>query len=144
MDAVPIEFKSTRSASAPLLLTKICRRWRSVALKTPRLWSEIAITSSNGISQPLWSLFLKSSAARPLDILLISNQWVYDAPYASKCFLRTLNLHSERIISLITTDVRVQEAFPFQSPPPSSILEALWILNGYTTLPTLINPNPLE
>ncbi|KAF7335528.1 F-box domain-containing protein [Mycena venus] len=36
------------SITAPLLLLKICRRWRDVALKTPALWASFAVHGGSG------------------------------------------------------------------------------------------------
>ncbi|KIJ24666.1 hypothetical protein M422DRAFT_274500 [Sphaerobolus stellatus SS14] len=139
----PIEFDSTDSAFAPLVFTQVCRRWRGVATNTPRLWSQLFITGVNGISESLLSKFLENSGARPLDILFLSNRWIHDRPEESGRFLHTLNKNFNRIRSFITTDVRVHKVLPSR-PTSSSILEVLWIVDGYNTLPLFINSNPLE
>jgi hypothetical protein len=36
------------SITAPLLLLKICRRWRDIALKTPALWASFAVYGGSG------------------------------------------------------------------------------------------------
>ncbi|KAJ7820687.1 hypothetical protein B0H13DRAFT_1702757, partial [Mycena leptocephala] len=36
------------SITAPLLLLKICKRWRDIALKTPALWASFAVHGGSG------------------------------------------------------------------------------------------------
>ncbi|KAJ6568751.1 hypothetical protein B0H19DRAFT_1256470 [Mycena capillaripes] len=36
------------SIAAPLLLLKICKRWRNIALKTPALWASFAVNGGSG------------------------------------------------------------------------------------------------
>ncbi|KIJ47244.1 hypothetical protein M422DRAFT_45813 [Sphaerobolus stellatus SS14] len=141
LDVVPVEFNNTRSTHAPLLFTQVYHHWRAVVLNTTRLWSQIVIMDSERMSHPLLSFF-EELGTRPLDILLVSD-WVYHSPYSSKTFSHALIAHFDWVRSLIISDIRVHEVFPLQSSG-ASILEVLWVLDGYTTLPPLLISNSIE
>ncbi|KII84432.1 hypothetical protein PLICRDRAFT_365336 [Plicaturopsis crispa FD-325 SS-3] len=54
---------------APLLLCRVCRRWRNIAISTPSLWSSISITVAEHHSKPqlpLIQTWLSRSGHRPL------------------------------------------------------------------------------
>ncbi|KAJ3880130.1 hypothetical protein F5051DRAFT_324440, partial [Lentinula edodes] len=57
---------------APLLLTQVCRSWRSIAIATPRLWSTLIINASNGSSShcEITKLWLDRSRNVPLTFTL--------------------------------------------------------------------------
>ncbi|KAJ3808160.1 hypothetical protein F5876DRAFT_67511 [Lentinula aff. lateritia] len=58
---------------APLLLTQVCRSWRSIAIATPRLWSTLIINASNGSSShcEITKLWLDRSRNVPLTFTLL-------------------------------------------------------------------------
>ncbi|KAJ7806850.1 hypothetical protein B0H14DRAFT_1564484 [Mycena olivaceomarginata] len=63
------------SLTAPLLLLKICKRWRDIALRTPALWASFAVHSGSGRAfgsmgsdhLPKW---LQRAGAAPLNLRL--------------------------------------------------------------------------
>ncbi|KAF8960894.1 hypothetical protein BDZ97DRAFT_1275246 [Flammula alnicola] len=46
----------TNSSEAPLLLTHICRFWRSVACTTPQIWTSIYIPVFETVPEPIWAV----------------------------------------------------------------------------------------
>ncbi|KAJ3996626.1 hypothetical protein F5050DRAFT_69858 [Lentinula boryana] len=58
---------------APLLLTQVCRSWRSIAIATPRLWSTLIINASNGSPShgAITKLWLDRSRNVPLTLTLL-------------------------------------------------------------------------
>ncbi|KAJ3834923.1 hypothetical protein EV361DRAFT_444002 [Lentinula raphanica] len=58
---------------APLLLTQVCRNWRSIAIGTPRLWSTLSINASNGSAShaEISKLWLDRSKKVPLTLSLL-------------------------------------------------------------------------
>ncbi|KXN86042.1 hypothetical protein AN958_10599 [Leucoagaricus sp. SymC.cos] len=72
-DSIPDSFDPV---SGPLLISQICRRWRTKALNTPELWSTIRIRVGRGDLQesrrlPLLDAWLKRSANHPLSICMV-------------------------------------------------------------------------
>jgi len=80
----------------PLLLSKICSRWRSAAINNPRLWSRLSvhlIGHWSRIHPALVDTWLRRSGACPLTIYVF---WE-DPPFAdSHTILDRLMAHSER------------------------------------------------
>ncbi|KAJ7817959.1 hypothetical protein B0H13DRAFT_2292657 [Mycena leptocephala] len=60
---------------SPNLLTRICRRWREIALNTPTLWSAITSSYNDGIplkqKHHIFDLWLKRSRSRPLSLQIL-------------------------------------------------------------------------
>ncbi|KAJ7181064.1 hypothetical protein C8R46DRAFT_869839, partial [Mycena filopes] len=63
---------------APMLLTRICRHWRTIACSTPRLWADLAVTQ--------WR------RRRGLGLVLLTPLWFGRAGAAP----RSLSLHLPR------------------------------------------------
>jgi hypothetical protein len=64
---------SLTQSTAPVLLTRICRQWREVALDMPRLWCRLHLKLKNrGLDQQdnLYHLCLKRSQGRPLSLVI--------------------------------------------------------------------------
>lgn len=80
----------------PLLLSKICSRWRSAAINNPRLWSRLSVhllDQRSSIHPALLDIWLRRSGACPLTIYVF---WE-DPPFAdSHMILDMLMAHSER------------------------------------------------
>ncbi|KAF8870923.1 hypothetical protein BD779DRAFT_498020 [Infundibulicybe gibba] len=73
------------SRDAPLLLIKVCRRWREVALSTPLLWSRLPPLQGHlkdGYAQ-LFRLYLENSARTALSIRFRIPQDPDDTPFLS-------------------------------------------------------------
>jgi len=70
----PVFYNSFSLLNGPLLLTQICRRWRDVAISTPRIWTTIAFAESGSdLSQPspnLVDLWMTRSRQLPLRIYI--------------------------------------------------------------------------
>ncbi|KIM44162.1 hypothetical protein M413DRAFT_443200 [Hebeloma cylindrosporum] len=80
----------------PLLLSKICTRWRTAAINNPQLWSRLSIQLTGATSQPkseLVDTWLERSGAFPLTIYVF---WE-EPPFAdTHIVLEKLMQHSER------------------------------------------------
>ncbi|KAG1738514.1 hypothetical protein EDB19DRAFT_1829136 [Suillus lakei] len=60
-----------RSVDSPVVLTKICRRWREVAMGMPNLWCRLAIHSNWQERAFCYESWLKCSQGRPLSLELV-------------------------------------------------------------------------
>jgi len=80
----------------PLLLSKICTRWRTAAINNPQLWSRLSIQLTGATSKPkseLVDTWLERSGAFPLTIYVF---WE-EPPFAdTHIILDKLMQHSER------------------------------------------------
>ncbi|KAJ7279449.1 hypothetical protein C8J57DRAFT_1175353, partial [Mycena rebaudengoi] len=68
--------------SAPLLLAKICRRWRSIAISTPELWSHLSLWMHPARRSDFYAtvpdalgIWLARSASHPLTIQFCSLEY---------------------------------------------------------------------
>ena len=61
-----------RTTPFELLVSSVSRRWRNVALQTPRLWTVLVIDAL-GLTHDLYDLYLHRSKMCPLDITLGSS-----------------------------------------------------------------------
>ncbi|GJJ12592.1 hypothetical protein Clacol_006835 [Clathrus columnatus] len=68
---LPAEAEPISPNTAPLLLTRVCQRWRQTCLGTPNLWQKINLGRRLG-QDPLFilDLFLAQSGALPLTVTL--------------------------------------------------------------------------
>ncbi|KAG2089430.1 uncharacterized protein F5147DRAFT_587113 [Suillus discolor] len=64
----PLSFR----VKAPILLTRICQRWREVAVGTPDLWCRLYVEANGSWEQAAfcYDLWLKRSRGRPLSLEL--------------------------------------------------------------------------
>ncbi|KAF8889128.1 hypothetical protein BD779DRAFT_420894 [Infundibulicybe gibba] len=66
---------------APILLAKLCSRWRGTALNTPRLWSKINlyVSPANATrNKNILGAYIPRSGQVPLDVTITSPGWLGD------------------------------------------------------------------
>jgi hypothetical protein len=80
---------------SPLLLCRICRQWRAIAIATPELWRAIKISVSDEAPAQLklFKTWLSRSVSRPLSMYPSLRRRTHAI---EKEILRTAVLHSER------------------------------------------------
>ncbi|KAG1894052.1 uncharacterized protein F5891DRAFT_1195607 [Suillus fuscotomentosus] len=73
---------SSRLLEAPLLLTKICRRWRDIAVGMPSLWCRLLVKVECGDWQRravCYDTWLKRSQGRPVSLALLWPDFTSDS-----------------------------------------------------------------
>ncbi|KAJ7592012.1 hypothetical protein C8J56DRAFT_520187 [Mycena floridula] len=70
---MPSAVSSLDRSAPPWTLTQVARRWRTIALSDPSIWSSIAVSTFAETSLPALTLQLQRSANHRLDIYLTSN-----------------------------------------------------------------------
>ncbi|KAJ7232155.1 hypothetical protein B0H12DRAFT_202057 [Mycena haematopus] len=87
------------SSAAPLLLTRICRDWRTLALSTPALWDTISQIewSVNGRTEAVIEGWFKRAGTRPLSLRIVSPDMA--------CLESVLLHHASQLQSLEVTSV---------------------------------------
>ncbi|KAH7912185.1 hypothetical protein BJ138DRAFT_1148952 [Hygrophoropsis aurantiaca] len=96
-----IPYPTPMSQSSPMVLTNICRRWRAVAVSTPRLWSSITISVDKALrpsARALYKAWLSRAKYVSLSLRIICEmdiaqlrgqersyalEWLY--PYVPHC-----------------------------------------------------------
>ncbi|KII85593.1 hypothetical protein PLICRDRAFT_116136, partial [Plicaturopsis crispa FD-325 SS-3] len=58
------------SDTAPLLLTLVCRKWRAIALSTPRLWASICVGLTDDTGPTKVEQWLGRAGSLPLEITI--------------------------------------------------------------------------
>ncbi|KAJ7353511.1 hypothetical protein DFH08DRAFT_65963 [Mycena albidolilacea] len=139
---------SARTPPAPVAASRVSRRWRTVALGSPELWTNIRI-SHRSPSQSWAATFVKRSLSRPLDIsisLESYREWdgmAYDNPVPVSRALAIVGPHIGRwrTLALRGWSYQLQEFLEFigSTPAAASQLEYthLSAVDDYPTLPPL-------
>ncbi|KAJ7788546.1 hypothetical protein B0H14DRAFT_2948344 [Mycena olivaceomarginata] len=139
---------SARIPPAPVAASRVSRRWRTVALGSPELWTNIRI-SHRSRSQSWAATFVKRSLSRPLDIsisLESYREWygmAYDNPVPVSRALAIVGPHIGRwrTLALRGWSYQLQEFLEFigSTPAAASQLEYthLSAVEEYATLPPL-------
>nr|GAT57233.1 predicted protein [Mycena chlorophos] len=70
-------------ADSPLLLTRVCRSWRAIALNTPALWSQVAVR--NGLSPEILNMWLQHATPLPMDLYILLNNPELSSPLVDLC-----------------------------------------------------------
>jgi hypothetical protein len=95
----PYSYPTPLVVEAPLLLCRICSRWRNIAVSTPALWCKILLSAEYGQSQavPEWMTWL---GARPFCAQMFTHPYLNHTtvfepiiPYLDRCRELMLKMH---------------------------------------------------
>ncbi|KAJ8095761.1 hypothetical protein PM082_022868 [Marasmius tenuissimus] len=140
-----------RASEAPLILTAICRSWRDIALRTPRLWNSFHLTlpdpSSVGDDEDLLALlesrkegvklWLERSGALPLDLSLVMDTPLGYVGSRADNYSDCIGIFAEyctrwRSISLFNISPSAVNRFSSISPGNLPLLEAFSNIQPHT------------
>ncbi|KAJ7845575.1 hypothetical protein B0H13DRAFT_2095143, partial [Mycena leptocephala] len=76
------EFVTPDLTTTPLILCGICRRWRDVALSTPKLWTSLHVQFSAYETVDFCQMWLSRARGAPLALSLEDDYWYTSAPAA--------------------------------------------------------------
>ncbi|KAG2128699.1 hypothetical protein DEU56DRAFT_504518 [Suillus clintonianus] len=117
------KFLSPRPQTAPLLLTRVCRRWRMVAVDMPSLWCGLSVGKERRLSAFSYESWLKRSRGCPLSLALHcrnNNDWAESRnlihPYINQ--VSSLALHTDYNVSLpvISDFLALERLAVYRSP----------------------------
>ncbi|OJA16627.1 hypothetical protein AZE42_06002 [Rhizopogon vesiculosus] len=115
------KYLSPAARLAPMLLTRVCRRWRDVALGTPSLWCRLSVEAASHSDWQravfCYDSWLQRSGSRPLSLKLL-----YSVDNAADLRI-LLQPYNTRISSLHTT---------FEHAPTTHLLQDLPVLQELT------------
>ncbi|KAF7368740.1 hypothetical protein MVEN_00198900 [Mycena venus] len=105
---------------APVVLSHVCSRWRSIALSTSQMWSRISVQSAAWNARPIVA-FLARSGKTPLDIVFISPETITSQDEYRR---------ADRLLTHLSHDIRRIRSIAFRSRGT-----AMQKLVGVLTLP---------
>lgn len=160
-DVMPLEFETkapyewtqhTNIRDAPVLFTRVCRRWRHITLGTPTLWTSLSLkpsshlpdadpsksSKSDAYLQSL-SIWLSASGTLPLRVKLRS-----DSGSRFNAWLVTMLCDHSQRWRAIDLGACTRDDFPFGQPGEFPLLESffmdyLWI-PGAPHFPPFLTP----
>lgn len=87
----------------PLLLSRVCRKWRNIALATPQLWTKLIVDPwTQSLQLDLLAEILSRSCSLPLSLALVGRHTELDFPSELEPVMILLRSHSARWKSLNT------------------------------------------
>ncbi|KAG2345979.1 hypothetical protein BDR05DRAFT_1058101 [Suillus weaverae] len=122
------EWPRPSQLKAPMLLARICRRWRDVTVGVPSLWCRLSVTADDDHWQQAtfcYDLFLKRSRGLPLSLLLECSE-----NHSTK-LRNLLQPYVKQISSLYINFPHLQSQVPDQ---PELLLEDLPALQELTII----------
>ncbi|KAF7334600.1 F-box domain-containing protein [Mycena venus] len=115
--SLPIDATPSRYA-APLLLTQVCRLWRTIALATPNLWQSIVVKELGPgdlerLNDPakLVEMWLQRSAGLPLSLFVHLLNEVLAQSIIDTCLVHHHRWSEVEVLSFVNIDARDRE-FP--------------------------------
>jgi len=90
---------------APVIISHVSSRWRSIALSTSQMWSRISIQSVAWNARPIFA-FLARSGTTPLDIVFICPETITSQDEYRR---------SDRLLSHLSHDIRRIRSIAFRS-----------------------------
>ncbi|KAF9065068.1 hypothetical protein BDP27DRAFT_1425134 [Rhodocollybia butyracea] len=129
-------FSVATPSKAPLLLSQICRRWRSVAISIPKLWSSLSIQIKDRCypNISLVQTFLDRSLLHPFSFRLkeslVSNTDLSLTPAVFELLLKAY--HRWQDVEIRYSDWRIDDTSLLKIPAsPPSTLESLTLERAY-------------
>ncbi|KAG2141874.1 hypothetical protein DEU56DRAFT_795288 [Suillus clintonianus] len=163
------KFEMPSELDAPVVLTRVCQRWREVAVGIPSLWSRPSLSFCPGDQWErqtfCYGSWLERSRGRPLSLTLCWNDCPYDStkiqsllqPYTHQ--ISSLSIHFSqqdpedhpelllddlpalRELNILTMDLTSVEYSIAQLPSTVTNLKILWSCFTFETL--LFHSNPV-
>ncbi|KIJ55768.1 hypothetical protein M422DRAFT_200116 [Sphaerobolus stellatus SS14] len=115
-----LKLQSITSTEAPLILLGVCKRWRRIALDTPRLFTELVATNPLPLNAAaVTNLWLDRSKVLPIDVSITPEYWGIPEELRREA-LKWLGEQSHRIWALQISPSMFLDSFI----PPGSELDA--------------------